>query len=343
MTLPTASLTTLLIQKETSLGVEAGNVATLRVTSESLVPAVSTIASEEIDGTRNVADLNKVSAMGEGEIELEFKDDHPTDSLLASLLGTSAIAVEDGFTDNTDYFNGNTQTSFTIEKKTSDGTNNLFQKYDGMVPTTLELTAESGSFVSGTIGFMGAGVNTMTTTASLSATDAASETVPFTTVDANTIVKFDTDRTDNNSGAGGVSVLETDYDEISTVKTTSFSMSIDNGARAQTQIGSTDLAGIGTGRFTVTGSLTVYATDKTLFDNYINTTAFGMLIQVGSTTPATTYRFYLPEVKITSAQVLAGGNDEDVLMEIEWQAVKTNITGVNSNNPFTMKFVKNEV
>ena len=332
MTLPTASLTTLLIQKETSLGVEAGNVATLRVTSESLVPAVSTIASEEIDGTRNVADLNKVSAMGEGEIELEFKDDHPTDSLLASLIGTSAIAVQDGLADTTEYFNGNTQTSFTIEKKTSDGTNNLFQKYDGMVPTTLELTAESGSFVSGTIGFMGSGVNTMTTTAALTATDAASETTPFTTVAAETTVKYD---------ESADSVSYGDYGALpGSAKVTAFSMSIDNGARAQTQIGSTDLAGIGTGRFTLTGSMTVYATDKTLFDNYINTTKFGLLIQVGDST--TNYRFYLPEVVITSAQVLAGGNDEDVLMELEWQAVKTNIAGVNSDNSFTCKLVKNE-
>ena len=50
----------------------------------------------------------------------------------------------------------------------------------------------------------------------------------------------------------------------------------------------------------------------------------------------------MPEVMITSAQVLAGGNDEDVLMELEFQAVKTTIGGVNSGNPFTLKLVKNE-
>ena len=86
MSIPSASLTEILIQKESSLGTPSGNVATLRVTSESLVPAVSTIASDEIDSTRNVADLNKVSAQGEGEIEFEFKDDHPTDVMLQSCL-----------------------------------------------------------------------------------------------------------------------------------------------------------------------------------------------------------------------------------------------------------------
>jgi len=340
MSIPSASLTEILIQKESSLGSPSGNVATLRVTSESLVPAVSTIASEEIDSTRNVSDLNKVSSQGEGEIEFEFKDDHPTDVLLQSLLQSTGGNVAVGLVDDTDTFNGTTQTSFTIEKKTTDGTTNLFQKYNGMIPNTLELTAESGSFVTGTIGFLGSKVNTMTGSASLTATDSASETTPFTTVDSNTTVKFDTDRTDNNGGSGGVSVLETDYDEISGVKATAFSLSIDNGLRAQHQIGSTDLAGIGSGRFTVTGSLTVYATDSTLFNNYINTTAFGLLLQVGDST--NNYRFYMPEVKITSAQVLAGGNDEDVLMELEFQAVKTTISGVNSSNPFTVKLVKNE-
>ena len=332
MSIPSASLTEILIQKESSLGTPSGNVATLRVTSESLVPAVSTIASDEIDSTRNIADLNKVSAQGEGEIEFEFKDDHPTDVMLQSLLQSTGGNVAVGLVDNTDTFNGTTQTSFTIEKKTTDGSTNLFQKYNGMIPNTLELTAESGSFVTGTIGFLGSKVNAMTGSASLTATDAASETTPFTTVDADTTVKFDT--------SGTPTATFGDYAELTGVKATAFSLSIDNGLRPQTQIGSTELAGIGSGRFTVTGSLTVYATDSTLFNNYINTTAFGLLLQVGASTGH--YRFYMPEVKITSAQVLAGGNDEDVLMELEFQAVKTTIGGVNSGNPFTLKLVKNE-
>jgi hypothetical protein len=120
---------------------------------------------------------------------------------------------------------------------------------------------------------------------------------------------------------------------------TAFSLNFDNGLRAQTQIGTTDLAGIGSGRFVATGSLTVYAnhTDsQTLFNNYINTTKFGICFQIGNSTD--TYRFYLPEVIITSAQVLAGGNDEDVLMELEFQAVKTTI----GSDTFTVQLVKNE-
>jgi hypothetical protein len=332
MTIPSASLTEILISGESALGTASGNVAVLRVTSESLVPAVSTIASEEIDSTRNVSDLNKVSSMGEGEIEFEFKDDAPTDILLQSLIGTTAGNVAVGLVDDTDYFNGTTQSSFSIEKKTTDGSTPLYQEYNGMVPSTLELTAESGSFVTGTVGFMGSTVNAMSGSASLTATDSATETTPFTTVDTNTTVLYD---------ASADSVTYADYGALpGSAKVTAFSISIDNGLRAQTQIGSTDLAGIGAGRFTVTGSLTVYATNETLFNNYINTTKFGLMFQVGDST--NNYRFYLPEVKLTSAQVLAGGNDEDVLMELEWQAVKSTISGVNSDVPFTMKLVKNE-
>lgn len=332
MTIPSASLTEILISGESALGTASGNVAVLRVTSESLVPAVSTIASEEIDSTRNVSDLNKVSSMGEGEIEFEFKDDAPTDILLQSLIGTTAGNVAVGLVDDTDYFNGTTQSSFSIEKKTTDGSTPLYQAYNGMVPSTLELTAESGSFVTGTIGFMGSTVNAMSGSATLTATDSATETTPFTTVATETTVLYD---------ASADSVTYSDYGALpGSAKVTAFSVSIDNGLRAQTQIGSTDLAGIGAGRFTVTGSLTVYATDSTLFNNYINTTKFGLMFQVGDST--NNYRFYLPEVKLTSAQVLAGGNDEDVLMELEWQAVKSTIALENSGNPFTMKLVKNE-
>ena len=319
MSIPSASLTTVAIQKESSLaGSGTSNIATLRITSESLVSAVSTIASDEIDSTRNVADLNKVSSQAEGEIEFEMSPDAPMDVLLQAVFQDTAGNVAVGLADADTVDNGTTQTSFKIEKKTTDGTTNFFQKYEGMVPSTLELTAESGSFVTGTIGFLGSKVNTMSGSASLTPiNNDASETTPFTTVDTNTTVSFNTN---------AASLTPGDYTELTGVKATAFSISIDNGLRAQTQIGSTDLAGIGSGRFNITGSLTIYADGsdaQTIFNNYINTTAFGMMLQIGDTNDK--YQFVLPEVKITSAQTLAGGNDEDVLMEIEWQAVKSTV------------------
>jgi hypothetical protein len=332
MAIPSASLTSVAIQKESSLaGSGTSNIATLRITAESLLPAVSTITSEEIDATRNVADLNKVSSQVEGDIEFEMSSDAPTDVLLQSVFGATAGNVAVGLVDDTDTFNGTEQTSFKIEKKTTDGTTDFFQLFEGVVPSTLELSAESGSFVSGTIGFLGSKINPMDQTG-LTINDAAGTTAPFTTVDTNTLVKYD---------ASADSVTESDYGALpGSAKVTAFSISIDNGLRAQTQIGSTDLAGIGSGRFTATGSMTVYATDETLYNNYINTTRFGLMFQVGDS--SNNYRFYLPEVLITSAQVLASGNDDDVLLELEWQAVKTTVSGANSDNAFTCKLVKNE-
>ena len=50
MGIPSASLTTIAIRKESSLaGSGTDTTASLRVTAESIVPAISTIASEEID------------------------------------------------------------------------------------------------------------------------------------------------------------------------------------------------------------------------------------------------------------------------------------------------------
>jgi hypothetical protein len=334
MGIPSASLTTIAIRKEDALaGSSSGTTASLRVTAESIVPAVSTIASEEIDASRNVSDLNKVSSQAEGDIEFEFSADGPVDALITSVLQASGTGSQtiDNATDNTTYFNGTTQSSYAIEKKTSGGSSpdTFFQLYQGMVPNTLELTAESGSFVTGTVGFVGSKINAMSGSATLTST-LTTTTQPFSTVHQDTNIKFNT---------GAASITNGDYAELTNVVPTAFSLNFDNGLRAQTQIGSTDLAGIGAGRFTATGSLTVYANNtdsQTLFNNYINTTRFGMCVQIGDS--ANTYRFYMPEVIITSAQVLAGGNDEDVLMELEFQAVKTT---VGSDN-FTVALVKNQ-
>ena len=332
MGIPSASLTTIAIRKESSLaGSGTDTTASLRVTAESIVPAISTIASEEIDSSRNVSDLNKVSSQAEGDIEFEFSPDGPIDALITSVLQATGSGANDvdNATDNTTYFNGTTQTSYAIEKKTSDGSTNFFQLYQGMVPNTLELTAESGSFVTGTVGFVGAKINAMSGSATLTST-LTTTTQPFSTVHQDTNIKFNT---------GAASITNGDYAELTNVVPTAFSLSFDNGLRAQTQIGSTDLAGIGAGRFTATGSLTVYANhsdSQTLFNNYINTTRFGMCVQIGDS--GNTYRFYMPEVIITSAQVLAGGNDEDVLMELEFQAVKTTV----GSDDFTVALIKNQ-
>jgi hypothetical protein len=332
MGIPSASLTELTIQKEDSLaGSRSGTIATIRATSESIVPAVSTISSEEIDSTRNVSDLNKVSSQAEGDIELEFSADGPIDALITSVLqtGSTGANTTDNMNDNTSYQNGTTQTSYAIQKKTTDGSTNFFQLYQGMVPASLELTGESGSFVTGTVSFVGSKVNAMSGSSTLTSA-LTTTTQPFSTVDTNTNIKFNDD---------AATVTNASYDDLSNVVPTAFSLNFDNGLRAQTQIGTTDLAGIGSGRFVATGSLTVYANhadSQTLFNNYINTTKFGICFQIGNSTD--TYRFYLPEVIITSAQVLAGGNDEDVLMELEFQAVKTTI----GSDTFTVQLVKNE-
>ena len=333
MGIPSASLTTIAIQKEDALaGATSGTVASLRVTAESIIPAVSTIASEEIDASRNVSDLNKVSSQAEGDIEFEFSADGPTDALITSVLqsGVSGANTTDNMTDNTTYFNGTTQTSYSIEKKTSDGSANFFQLYEGMVPSSLELTGESGSFVTGTVGFVGSKINAMQNSSATLTSTLTTTTQPFSTVHADTNIKFNT---------GAASITNGDYAELTNVVPTAFSLNFDNGLRAQTQIGTTDLAGIGAGRFTATGSLTVYANhadSQTLFNNYINTTRFGMCMQIGDST--NTYRFYMPEVILTSAQVLAGGNDEDVLMELEFQAVKTTV----GSDDFTVALIKNQ-
>ena len=283
MSIPSASLTEISLQLESTLaGSGTGNVATLRLTSDGLIPAVSTIASEEIDSTRNVSDLNKVSAQAEGDVEFEFSADS-YDALLSTVFQSAdanAGVVED-MGDNVAHFNASDQQSFKIEKKTTDGTNNFFQLYEGMVPGALELTAESGSFVTGTISFLGSKINAMDQSANLSST-VSFDTQPFTTVDTNTAVYF-------NTGAVAADDLANNYSDLSSVTATAFSMTFENSLRAQTQIGSTDLAGIGSGRFTATGTLTVYANDATLFNNYINTTKVGICFQIGNSTD--NYRF----------------------------------------------------
>jgi hypothetical protein len=196
---------------------------------------------------------------------------------------------------------GTTQTSYTIEKNMTDV--GVFEAFTGMTPSKMAISIQSGNLSTINFSFMGKNA-AMTTATALPGTPVASYSF------------------DIQSGVTGAScqVWEGGAPLTGTfVK--SLSLDYDNALREQDAICSLGSVGIGSGTIALTGSLSIYFADKTLFDKFVANTntslAFSTMDGAGNG-----YVFSLPVVNISSYQITAGGKDADMMADVQFTALR---------------------
>jgi hypothetical protein len=194
--------------------------------------------------------------------------------------------------------NGITKKSYTVEKHFSDLSPAQFQAYTGMRVGSGELTIEPGSIINGNFAFEGKQGASSGTTVGTGPTVASASNDVMNAVDniGNVLI--------NGAAATGVNFLE-------------ISLSVDAKPRQQPAIGSLASVGIGLGRFEITGTLNSYFLNRTMFDRYTNYTAFSLSF-TATDGEGNSYLYHFPSVRITDGEASAGGNDEDVVAELEF-------------------------
>jgi hypothetical protein len=197
--------------------------------------------------------------------------------------------------------NGVTLKSFLIEKAFTDV--NEFVTFTGMRVGTAELNVATGSILNGSFSF--SGENATAQGASVIAGLVSPETVE---VAANDV--FNAIDNVGNILIDGVPDPDVCFTELS--------FSIENNLRFQPCVGQLESSGIGVGRTQVTGTLAAYFVNRNFYEKYLNfeTTALSFTVTLGGNT----YLFDFPSFKFTSGEVVAGGNDQDVLVNMEFTA-----------------------
>ena len=192
--------------------------------------------------------------------------------------------------------NGTTRRAFTIQKEFGDIGKKI--NFRGCEVSTLELNAEVGSILTGSLGFMGLSSDTG---------DIAGQTsVPASTTPVLNAV--------NN--VGGIKIGGSLY----TGGIQSFSVTIDNALRIQQQIGSYNAAGIGADRSNISGQMAIYFNDDTLYQTFINNqfTSFAFTL---TDTLGNTMAISFPKMKFSSAEVVVGGIGQEVVLNCGFQAI----------------------
>lgn len=275
----------------------------LRFTGESINHAISTITSKEIRPDRTQADLLNANADVTGSINAELIYGSYDDFLEAALTGTWTVATGDTY----DLKDGTAAISFyTIQKDIVDATPETFFNYRGCVIDGFNLNLQTGQILTAVFDIRGMSAAVTETQISGATFTAANTKTPFNaTSDVDTIT------------FGGVAF---------TGCINSMTVAYKNNTRPQDCVGTFGHTDIKYGKKELTGSLNMYFTEKSHYENFLNSTAFAISYEL-TDVAGNKYTILLPRVKYESATIVAEGENSDIMFNATYRALYDSTAG----------------
>ena len=199
------------------------------------------------------------------------------------------------------------QRSFSIETSFNDVSQ--FLMMTGMVPGTFSMEIASGSIITGAVGFQGRGSSMAQVEVLTGGGYTPLETTPGEVVNATSDIG-----TLLKDGVALPFCIQ------------SLSLSGEANLRQQNCVGSKFSSGIGAGRFNLTGSMSVFFEDQTLFEDFLNhnTISLGWTI---TDAEGYEYHYSIPAMKLSQNEIAPGGIDQDVFENIEFTSLRDATTG----------------
>lgn len=214
--------------------------------------------------------------------------------------GSNVVTIKGSHLRNPGTVSSITKRSFTIETGFTDVSK--YFRMRGMRAGTFSLSVTSGEIVTGSVSFMGKD----TTNASTEVLAGGSYTERATT---------NTEVMNATSNVGSVMKDGTTL----TLALKSIELNGEANLREQRAVGEKFPAGIGYGRFNLSGSMEAYFEDFSFYDDFINHTTVSLSFSMADV-DSFTYYFTIPALKITSDPIAPGGIDQDVMESMEWEA-----------------------
>lgn len=261
-----------------------------RFVSESLNANIQNAVSNEIRADRNVTDLIQVGQNAGGKVDFELtygSFDVWLESLLYGAWSTNVLK------------NGSTQKSFTIEKTFEAGATDQYHRFTGAVANSMDLSIQAGQIVTGSFDFLAKNATTA---------QAAIASSSYTAANTNPVI---------NAAANFASLSMTG---VTGPELTALNLKITNNLRQQQVIGQLASRGLGTGRFEVSGDFMAYFANAELYDLFLAGTASDLSFVLGGAS-SLKYQFDLGTIKFESAEIVAGGNDQDVMAKVAFRGL----------------------
>jgi len=286
---------------QTGVGVQQTTLTELRNTNSSLQFTAESVQSQEIRADRNVSDIIRTqsSTSGDAGFELSYAtyDDFVEGALSSAFTGTGTTL--DPYT----MVNGQTKKYFTMERKFETGATDAYEQFMDIEVDTLSLSMAASEIVTGSMGYMG--INSTQST---------------TSIDGDGYTAGNTNRVYNAVNMI-TSVEEGGVEYKSNIQ--SLTIDIANNKRESRAIGSEAPSCVGDGQFVVTGQVTIYFKDNTVYDKFLNQTltSIKVTLEDDAGTVGNQIIIDMPSVLYTNVAREIPGNNQDVLVVLDYQAI----------------------
>lgn len=309
MSIAEASSTLVNIGEETTYATTPTTAIAARYTGEGINFSPETVQSAEISENVDVQDLIPVGGATEGDLNFEFSFGEPFETLLEhALRGTFAL------TPNFNLDGGVARKSLTLEKVfvvSADADPQIISLlYNGCRVNTLSLAVTSRSLITGVVGIRGK--------KPIVASGVRSTAQVFTGAD---LVAANTNPIMTASNVGTITVGGI----TGTFSYTDLSWQLTNNLRDLPQIGSDDPVDINYGQRVITGTFAPYfeQNGQNIYNALLDGTPFSLsyVLNDAPTTP-NSYTVELPNCKFSSGTIVAQGNNQDVLAQMEFTALE---------------------
>ena len=199
---------------------------------------------------------------------------------------------------------GTTLASFTLERRYND-LSNEFVNYLGMCPNTMNMGIGTQNILNIGFGFLGKRENSATATL-------ASSTTAATTTDI----------------CNGIDDVDRILLNGQTADFLEWNMTLNNNLRTRLKVGTLGAVSIGSGTISATGSFRAYYKSKTIIDKLLNNQRSSILVSIAKVNGSVKdrYAISIPSAKFISAARVAGGINQDVIMDVQWQALLDPVT-----------------
>lgn len=200
---------------------------------------------------------------------------------------------------------GTTRKSFTYEMGFLGQTTPAYSVFTGVMANSLSLTLEAGTILTGSLDFLGKVETISTTSLDGTPTEAASNDVMNA---VNNVASIN----ENGSAVGSPNYIRR------------LNFTLNNNLREQMAIGTLGLIGVGIGDSDVTGSISTYFGDKSLYEKYTNGTETTLNAVVTRSTKA--YVLTFPRIKFEDGDKPASARNQDVMVDLPFRALRDTTT-----------------
>jgi len=261
----------------------------IRITNENLVANFETLISNEIRADATVSDVRRTGVSVSGEVNFELHKSLIFEDLLAAAIrGSWVTNVAKG---------GVLKPSFSMERKVVGPVDTNYFRFTGCRIGGISLNLNPDELVTGAFRVTGTAHATATSIITGATYGAATSNPVMAGVDVTSLAV---------SGVAGV-----DY--------TGLTLEIDNQLRIQRKLGSTSARGVGYGRRLITGTLTAYFEDLTAYNAFMNNSTPSIVSTISDGTDS--FTITIPKVRFTGGEVPTPGNDQDVMLTLNWHAI----------------------